>query len=348
MSRASEISKNVWLGSTADIGQNSDDDTPRYNLLIEASDQAMMPPTETLSDLHQVMGNTETTQILLFPGSGTMTAPNYRATEVDGIIAVCRFIHSIANGRQTDEGAHDDDGDHPMTPPREPRKILIHCTDGYTETSLLALAYLMYAEGLPVHSAWVTLHTTKGRNFFAYERDLHFLRHVEHRILEAAAQSNGYCLNYAALAAPDWLHRLDGSLPSRVLSYMYLGNLQHANNPALLAALGIKRVLSIGEELSWTEKERSAWDNKKAMIINDLQDNGCDPLEYQFRRCLDFIGWLTSSFIQAGASVNISIIDEGRRANEPILVHCRVGVSRSATICIAEVMRALKLSLPRA
>lgn len=46
--------------------------------------------------------------------------------------------------------------------------------------------------------------------------------------------------------------------------------------------------------------------------------------------------------------VNLLIIDEGRRADEPILVHCRVGVSRSATICIAEVMRALKLSLPRA
>jgi dual specificity MAP kinase phosphatase len=30
------------------------------------------------------------------------------------------------------------------------------------------------------------------------------------------------------------------------------------------------------------------------------------------------------------------------------LVHCRVGVSRSASICIAEVMRRTSLSLPRA
>jgi dual specificity MAP kinase phosphatase len=42
------------------------------------------------------------------------------------------------------------------------------------------------------------------------------------------------------------------------------------------------------------------------------------------------------------------ISDKGRRAGTATLVHCRVGVSRSATICIAEVMQALNLSYPRA
>lgn len=41
-------------------------------------------------------------------------------------------------------------------------------------------------------------------------------------------------------------------------------------------------------------------------------------------------------------------IDRGRRNGTATLVHCRVGVSRSATICIAEVMRALGMSFPRA
>jgi dual specificity MAP kinase phosphatase len=40
--------------------------------------------------------------------------------------------------------------------------------------------------------------------------------------------------------------------------------------------------------------------------------------------------------------------DRGRLANTATLVHCRVGVSRSATICIAEVMRSLGMSFPRA
>jgi dual specificity MAP kinase phosphatase len=41
-------------------------------------------------------------------------------------------------------------------------------------------------------------------------------------------------------------------------------------------------------------------------------------------------------------------IDRGKANGTATLVHCRVGVSRSATICIAEVMRSLGLSFPRA
>ena len=307
MSRATEISKNVWLGSSADTAPEPEREPP-YGLLIEASDLAQMPSIENLRDLSEIMDHADATQCLEFPGSGTMTPLRYTAAEVDGIIDTCRFIQSVASGRHQE--AHDADGDLSMTPPREPRRILIHCTDGYTETSLLALAYLMYSEGLPAHSAWIQLHTVKGRNFFAYEKDLHFLRFAEHRILEAAAEDKGYCLKPAVLNSPGWILRMDGSLPSRILSYMYLGNLQHANNPGLLAALGIKRVLSIGEELSWTDKEKSKWGIDNAMVVRDLQDNGCDPLEYQFRRCLDFIGMPADNSLSC---VNSLLISSRRR-----------------------------------
>jgi len=64
-------------------------------------------------------------------------------------------------------------------------------------------------------------------------------------------------------------------------------------------------------------------------VVQRVQDNGVDPLTDEFERCLNFI-------------------DRGKAKNTATLVHCRVGVSRSATICIAEVMRTLGYSFPRA
>ena len=42
------------------------------------------------------------------------------------------------------------------------------------------------------------------------------------------------------------------------------------------------------------------------------------------------------------------IVEKGKLDGSATLVHCRVGVSRSATICIAEVMASMGLSFPRA
>lgn len=44
----------------------------------------------------------------------------------------------------------------------------------------------------------------------------------------------------------------------------------------------------------------------------------------------------------------LTFVEKGFQAGEKTLVHCRVGVSRSASICIAEVIRRTTLSLPRA
>jgi dual specificity MAP kinase phosphatase len=83
---------------------------------------------------------------------------------------------------------------------------------------------------------------------------------------------------------------MDGSLPSRILPYLYLGNLHHANNPQLLTELGIKRVLSIGEPVSWSDAERAEWGPENLMYIDNVQDNGIDPLWEEIDRCLEFIG----------------------------------------------------------
>ncbi|KAG0330188.1 tyrosine/serine/threonine protein phosphatase pps1 [Podila horticola] len=48
----------------------------------------------------------------------------------------------------------------------------------------------------------------------------------------------------------EWFYHpeFEGSFPSRILPFLYLGNLAHASNPGLLKSLGIRYVLSVGEE----------------------------------------------------------------------------------------------------
>ncbi|CAG8084849.1 unnamed protein product [Penicillium salamii] len=326
MSRASEISSNVWLGNTPDyfhLSRTSREET--YDLLIEASDMANIPGPRYLAMLDKQLENGP--QRMEFPSSGSLLLPSGNTREAEDIVNTIRWIYYLAHPEpQTEE--LDGDGDTAMITQRgKSRKVLIHCADGYTESSLLAVAYFMFAEGVPAHEAWLRLHREKKRNFFAYPTDVAFLCHIQGRLLQESPAVQSPDLSKAL--DPAWFHAIDGSFPSRVLPYLYLGNLTHANNPELLWELGIKRVLSIGEAVNWTETDRASWGAENMMYIDNVQDNGIDPLCQEFDRCLEFI-------------------EKGKRDGTATLVHCRVGVSRSASICIAEVMASKQLSFSRA
>lgn len=173
------------------------------------------------------------------------------------------------------------------------RKILIHCTDGYTESTLLGLAYFTYATGLPIPSAWLDLHVAKRRNFFAYPSDVALLTTIAPRLLsESPVNADKSLSDITELAKeePEWIKNMDGSLPSRVTDYMYLGNLGHANNPDLLRKMGIGQILSVGEMATWKDGELDNWGKDNVMVVQRVQDNGVDPLTDEFERCLDFIG----------------------------------------------------------
>jgi len=157
----------------------------------------------------------------------------------------------------------------------------------------------MYSNGVPVHKAYIELHKDLGRNFFAYASDVALLTAIQPRILQSSPACTNYSLTTLNPPAPDWLHKVDGSLPSRITDYMYLGNLGHANNPGLLKELGIGQVLSVGECVNWTPEERKTFQGipvadetvqERLMFIDRVQDNGVDPLTEEIPRCLDFIG----------------------------------------------------------
>lgn len=300
MTKASEIHHNVWLGPTPDSAIDpallgSDE---QFDILIECSDIGRLDP----STLQAIAENfpEHGPAYLEFPSSGSIMPPTWSHTEVDCILETCKWLYRLSHGILPISHPQEDDaeGDSPMPPPPEPthmpeRKILIHCTDGYTESTLLGLAYFTYATGLPIPSAWLDLHVSKHRNFFAYPSDVALLTTIAPRLLsESPVNSEKSLSDITELAQeePEWIKNMDGSLPSRVTDYMYLGNLGHANNPDLLRRMGIYQILSVGETASWKDGEMDAWGQDNVMTVQRVQDNGVDPLTDEFERCLQFIG----------------------------------------------------------
>ena len=294
MSKASEIARNVWLGPTPESllwCPPGSQQRPSFDILIEANDLAQTPDLYTLEQTGEKSYSAP--QHLEFPSSGSILPPSWLSSTVDPLTQTCSWIYRLANpsaAPDEDEDEPDADGDIPMKElSPNPRKILIYCTDGYTESTLLALAYLMYAEAIPLHDAWLRLHREKNRNFFAYPTDVALLTSLQPRLLGLSPQARHSTLS-ALPAAPAWLSRVDGSLPSRILPYMYLGNLLHANNPDLLRAMGITRVLSVGEPVGWRKTQLGRWGLRNLYFVDRIQDNGVDPLIGEIEGCLEFIG----------------------------------------------------------
>ncbi|OXG71453.1 hypothetical protein C349_07178 [Cryptococcus neoformans var. grubii Br795] len=308
----------------------------------------------------------------------------------DRVIELVYFLRKLVEGR--------DNG--------KKRKILVHCQDGYTESSIIVLAYIMSSLSISLPEAFVHLQVNANRSFFLYPADKPLLRKVDARLaadrkakaiklLSAtnagsasshtdsdaklnnpsprwrpwgmnfgakreqapnrtsatggkesakstaeiaremlAEQENGGSV--AAQEARSWFDdkRFDG-FPSRILPFLYLGNLEHAGNAAMLHSLGITHVVSVGESLMNMDNAINAYYGHKSentlaaavragklsvLDLTDVRDDGNDPLRPVIARACEWI-------------------EEARARGGRILVHCRVGVSRSASIVIAYMMQ---------
>ncbi|KAL5596408.1 uncharacterized protein BROUX77_007092 [Berkeleyomyces rouxiae] len=331
MTKPTQIAHNVWLGSTPNLSIQSPDD-PQFDVFIECADNATVQPDvfrELCICLPFVGESSPIRSTAQFPASGSISSPSCSQLELGQVVDVCASIYKIAHGSQ---GSHEASQPSSEGAKVRPRKILLHCGDGYTETTLLAIAYYAYSTGRPIPTAWLDLHTELKRNFFAYPSDVALLKQLSLPLMQASPACKNVereLLQVTATNEPRWFRSIDGSFPSRITDYMYLGSISHAKNPDLLRKLGITQLLSVGEVADWNEGEFERWGSDNVCLVQGVQDNGIDGLTSQFERCFEFI-------------------DRARQQGSATLVHCRVGVSRSATICIAEIMRSFNLSLPRA
>lgn len=315
-----------------------------WKLLLNCCDGQGFPDLPTLKRL--ISNNTYKNEYILlnFPPSGSVGIGDCSDSDLISILNTCKLIYTKSTGK---------------------RPTLIYCSDGYTESSLLGMCYLIYVTGRPLTECLIDLHAIHGRPFFLFPTDITLISRIEDILIQNSPLNlnefkpleiqipsmETIYSNLFSTKEENWCTKIHGSLPSRILSHLYLGSLQHADSLDLLEKLGITRVVSVGEEASWLERVHStkyeASENiavnenfvipsdrklkfpiKQVMTISNVQDDGIDPLTSLLPPILDFI-------------------EECYKANEKVLVHCRVGVSRSATVCIAEVMKRLNLNLIR-
>jgi len=111
-------------------------------------------------------------------------------------------------------------------------------------------------------------------------------------------------------------------ISDRILPKLYLGSQSCSLSKHVLKHLGITHILSL-LDLRPTYPELFKY--KVYAVIDKKSEN----LMQYFEDCNEFI-------------------NEGRGKGRSVLVHCRAGVSRSATVCIAYLMRHRKMELPTA
>ncbi|KAL7419781.1 tyrosine/serine/threonine protein phosphatase pps1 [Cryptotrichosporon argae] len=443
MTRATEVLEDFWVGNDCDLPGAADDGAGNripFALYLRASEMCDMPSTAHLQSAYRHVLHlrddvpsraspaTLALRSLLVPspsttpdvGSKRVASPDgssrkqrprgereyvtidcagscrtatgqMRSVNVmaDRVVELVYFIRKVIEGKDR-AGSR--------------RKVLVHCQDGYTESSIVVLSYIMGALGLSLPDAYIYLHSTARRSFFLYPSDKPLLRRVEaklaadrrDRAIKSVRAPTGLApgspqtsptskwRSWAVFRSPERRERLlpdgprtgdeasdvdaardvlreDGlsdslglvtaklwfddrrfeGFPSRILPFLYLGNLEHAGNALMLHAIGVTHVVSVGENLIDCPDDIDpmyghvgpnclANEARKGRIavldLADIRDDGNDPLRPLIARAC---AW----------------IEQARHNGGTVLVHCRVGVSRSASIVIAYLMQYQRMGL---
>ncbi|XP_057306613.1 dual specificity protein phosphatase 1-like [Hydractinia symbiolongicarpus] len=139
---------------------------------------------------------------------------------------------------------------------------------------------------------------------------------------------NPFQISIGSQLAVDPTDKIDGTpdddaCPVAILPFVYLGNAYHSSQKELLKKLGITAILNVSRVCP------VLFPNSFEYKTISIGDNATENISCHFDESIKFI-------------------DDVKSKNGKVLVHCRAGISRSATICIAYLMRKCGYTLDEA
>ncbi|NWI78531.1 DUS1 phosphatase, partial [Dryoscopus gambensis] len=111
--------------------------------------------------------------------------------------------------------------------------------------------------------------------------------------------------------------------PVEILPFLYLGSAYHASRKDMLDALGITALINVSANCP------NHFEGHYQYKSIPVEDNHKADISSWFNEAIDFID---------------SVKNDGGR----VFVHCQAGISRSATICLAYLMRTNRVKLDEA
>lgn len=121
--------------------------------------------------------------------------------------------------------------------------------------------------------------------------------------------------------------RFKGEGPTQLTDFIFIGNYIDASNISRLKELGITHVLNCAP---YSSTGKSPYAKEEGMSINYKEINAEDDRDYNILQHFE---------------ESKNFLDDAKRCKGRALVHCAMGINRSAAICAAYIMTDAKMTL---
>lgn len=327
------LNKNICLGNLIDFNYINNLPKNDFDLIINCNEFCSIP---------KVLDS----NYIEFPSSGYLDFNHCNLNDLINYLNFLKLIEKLVH---------------------ENKNIFIFSFDGFTGLTLLTLSIsLILGEG---HLEDLILQLYERNDYiklYYFKNDLVFLKKFEKFIFygknnfKIGEKLNFINYNHLPITKinnkVDWFnYNKDNNFPCKIFKNLYLGSLNHANSEIILKTMKFNRIISIGEKPKWVNYEKKnllfSYLNeqdevieifelkikdpelphlKLVIFINNLKDDGKDRI-YELLMTVP-------KHIQSKYLINPNDLTK-------TLFHCRIGVSRSASLVIACLMKYQKLSL---